>query len=60
MFNRRKLALHASNICLRLSPRQLGPSLILLCTFVATTISSRIAKSFNARPVISSLTPNEY
>jgi hypothetical protein len=46
-------------IALRDSPAPLAPSRIRPCTLVAMTTSSRPAKSFNARPVISSLLPAE-
>src|SRR5579875_1069444 len=47
-------------MALRDSPRPLGPSCITPCTFVARTISSRLAISPRARPTISSLDPAEY
>ncbi len=37
-----------------------GPGRIGMNTFVATTTSSRLAKSLRARPTISSLVPSEY
>ncbi len=46
-------------IALRESPAPLGPGRVLPCTFVASTTSSRRAKSFSALPVISSLVPSE-
>jgi hypothetical protein len=45
---------------LRESPPPFGPGRIVQKTFVARTTSSRRAKSRSARPVISSLAPNEY
>ena len=47
-------------ITLRESPAPFGPRRIRPCTFVASTISSRWAKSARARPTISSLVPSEY
>ena len=46
-------------IALRDSPAPFGPSRIRPCTLVAMTTSSRFAKSFSARPRISSLRPRE-
>jgi hypothetical protein len=40
-------------------PAPFGPSCILPCTLAAITTSSRLAKSFKARPRISSLVPME-
>ena len=45
---------------MRDSPRPFGPGRIGLNTLVAITTSSRRASSLSARPVISSLAPNEY
>ncbi len=50
----------ADMMCLRDSPRALGPLPIGLNTLVAITTSSRLARSFSARPVTSSLAPSEY
>ena len=47
-------------IALRDRPIPFGPGRIRWYTFVASTTSSRRAKSFRARPVISSLLPAEY
>jgi hypothetical protein len=46
-------------IALRERPAPFGPSCIRPCTLVASTISSRRAKSRSARPTISSLVPSE-
>ena len=48
-----------SKMCLRERPRSFGPSPIGEKTLVAITTSSRLAKSFSARPVTSSLAPSE-
>ena len=50
----------ASKRCLRESPWSFGPSPMGYRTLVAITTSSRLAKSRNARPRTSSLTPREY
>jgi hypothetical protein len=47
-------------IALRDSPVPFGSSRMVENTLVASTISSRLAKSLSARPVISSLDPSEY
>ncbi|KOG41798.1 hypothetical protein AQJ84_21585 [Streptomyces resistomycificus] len=46
-------------IALRDRPCALGPGRIRPFTLVASTISSRRAKSASARPTISSLVPSE-
>ena len=60
MPSRPRLASIPVMIALRDSPAPFGPGRIRPCTLVASTISSRRAKSFSARPVISSLDPAEY
>ena len=47
-------------IALRERPRPLGSGRIGLKTLVASTTSSRLAKSRSARPTTSSLAPSEY
>ena len=59
MRNRRRLLSISAIIAFLDSPAPFGPGLIRPWTFVATTTSSRRAKSANALPTISSLLPSE-
>ena len=60
MPRRRRLWSISVMIALRDKPLPFGPGRIGWRTLVAITISSRSAKSFSARPRISSLEPSEY
>ena len=60
MPRRRRLLSISARIALRDRPAPLAPLRIRPWTLVATTISSRSAKSLSARPTISSLVPSEY
>ena len=60
MPSRRRLASTSLMMALRDRPIEFGPLRFEWKTLVATTTSSRLAKSRRARPVISSLVPSEY
>jgi hypothetical protein len=59
MPSRRRLASTSVMIAFRERPIEFGPLRLEWKTLVATTTSSRFAKSRRARPVISSLVPSE-